>query len=120
MNILIVDDSIAMRKILNDILNSIGSYQIHEAIDGNEALALLAKESIDLVMLDWNMPHLDGLDTLKAIRKSPQFGKVKVVMVTSLSGKKDILTAIQAGADNYITKPFSKEVIEEKLSEMQE
>ena len=115
MRILIVDDSIAMRRVEKNMLIEWGFSDIVEATDGAHALKLVAAAKFDLILLDWKMPVLSGLDTLKSLKSNPDFKSIPVVMVTSESFKLKILEAIQAGAANYIIKPFSDEVFREKL-----
>lgn len=85
------------------------------AADGYQALKLIATTNFDLILLDWRMPVLSGLDTLKQLKAMPDFSAIPVVMVTSESQKRKILGAIQAGAANYLIKPFDEETLREKL-----
>jgi two-component system, chemotaxis family, chemotaxis protein CheY len=115
MRILIVDDSAAMRHVERTMLEDMGVSDITEAADGSQALKMVASGKFDLILLDWKMPVLSGLDTLKRLKANPDFKSIPVVMVTSESNKPKILEAIQSGAANYIIKPFSDEVLKEKL-----
>ncbi|HKP98348.1 MAG TPA: response regulator [Fibrobacteria bacterium] len=115
MRILIVDDSVSMRRVERSMLTDMGFSDIKEAADGSEALKMVSSGKFDLILLDWKMPVLSGLDTLKRLKASPDFKSIPVVMVTSESNKTKILEAIQSGAANYIIKPFSDEVLKEKL-----
>ena len=115
MRILIVDDSVAMRHVERTMLEDMGFSDIAEAADGSQALKMVASGKFDLILLDWKMPVLSGLDTLKQLKANPDFKSIPVVMVTSESNKSKILEAIQSGAANYIIKPFSDEVLKEKL-----
>jgi len=116
MRVLLVDDSSAMRRIQRTQLNNMNITDIIEAGNGKEALDMLASNMpLDLVTLDINMPEMDGMTCLRAIRKDPAYASVKVVMVTSESEKKKVIEAIQAGANNYIVKPFTPEAYREKL-----
>ena len=115
MRVLIVDDSVAMRRVERSMLEDMGLSDISEAADGSQALKLVSSRKFDLILLDWKMPVLSGLDTLKKLKANPDFKAIPVVMVTSESNKPKILEAIQSGAANYIIKPFSDEVLKEKL-----
>jgi two-component system chemotaxis response regulator CheY len=91
-------------------------YEVREAGNGSEALATLSSgASADLVMADWNMPVMDGLELLQKIRASPAFGNVPVVMVTTEAEVDQMTTAIEAGATEYVMKPFTKEILADKL-----
>lgn len=113
---LVVDDSRAMRGILSKILMRIG-FEVLKAGDGLEAIAALADAvpPIDVVLSDWNMPKMNGLEFLKVVRADPRFADVVVVMVTTETHIEQIATALAAGADEYIMKPFTAEMVEDKL-----
>jgi two-component system chemotaxis response regulator CheY len=115
MKILIADDSSTMRRILINILEEAGFADVVEACDGEEALGQIEVHSPDLVLLDWNMPNLNGLDTLKRIRDREATRTLPVIMVTSEAEKTHVLAAIQAGANNYVVKPFTPDTIREKV-----
>jgi two-component system chemotaxis response regulator CheY len=116
MKVLLVDDSRAMRVILKNQLSMLGVKEFVEAEDGRDALAKLTENMpVDLVALDVNMPVMDGMQCLKAIRAKKEFDGVKVVMVTSEAEKSKIIEAISSGANNYIVKPFTPETIKQKL-----
>lgn len=118
MRILLVDDSSAIRHIQRKILESLENIEVEEAQDGEAALQKLKAAEVDLVLLDWNMPKMDGLTTLKNIRANEATKNVKVVMCTSESEKKRVFEAIQSGANNYIVKPFTPETLTAKLKEL--
>lgn len=118
MKILIVDDFATMRKILKNILKDLGYTDILEAEDGDVALEILKKEKVDLVISDWNMPNMDGLSLLKAIRSDEALKDTPVLMVTAEAQKQNVLEAVKAGVNNYIVKPFTPEVIKEKISKI--
>ena len=104
-----------MRRILSNVLSQAGiADQIHAA-DGLEAVQAVAQEGIGLVLMDWNMPNLNGFDTLVAIRKGG--GKMPIIMVTTEAEKSRILDALKAGANNYVIKPFTTEGIVAKIQE---
>jgi two-component system chemotaxis response regulator CheY len=115
MKALIVDDSSAMRSYLTQILVP-HSFECSHANDGDEALQVLAdEENFDLVLLDWNMPMRDGLQTLNAIRKQPEFDNIRVMMVTTEIDQERILQALSGGANEYLMKPFTPEIVAAKL-----
>jgi two-component system chemotaxis response regulator CheY len=116
--VLIVDDFATMRRILKNILKKIGFTQILEADDGSNALKLLEKEKVDLVISDWNMPKMTGLEFLKAVRSNTAFKDLPFLMVTAEAQKQNIIEAVQAGVSNYVVKPFTEEVITEKLAKI--
>lgn len=116
MKILLVDDSATMRRIQRTQLNNLGIKDIVEAGDGNEALTVLAENMpIDIILLDWNMPVMDGLTFLKKIRTEDVYKDVKVIMCTSESEKVKVVETLKAGANNYIVKPFTPEALKEKI-----
>ena len=113
--ILVVEDSFTMRRIVKNILLKIGFETIYEADNGNEALDHLANSQIDLVITDWNMPEMDGLTLVKSIRGNDKLAKTPILMVTTENAKDDILNALRNGVDNYVVKPFTQEVMKEKI-----
>lgn len=115
MRILIVDDSPVMRSMLKRLLVAMGIKEVTEAGDGYQALQLIATSIFDLILLDWRMPVLPGLDTLKQLKAMPDLCAIPVVMVASESQKQNIVEAIQAGAADYIIKPFDEKILREKL-----
>jgi two-component system chemotaxis response regulator CheY len=116
MKILLVDDSAAMRRILKTQLNSVGFTDITEAANGQHALDILkGNPSYELMLLDVNMPHMDGLTLLKILRADSRFNKIKIIMCTSEADKSKVMQALTAGANNYIVKPFTPETLMEKL-----
>jgi two-component system, chemotaxis family, chemotaxis protein CheY len=117
---LVVDDSRAMRGILAKILARLG-FEVVQASDGVEALAALdaAMPPVQLVLSDWNMPEMNGLEFVKALRANPKFADVVVIMVTTETHIEQMMTALSAGANEYIMKPFTSEMVEEKLRMLQ-
>ena len=93
--------------------------QYLEAENGSEALDILMKQPIDLVLLDWNMPKLSGIDFLKKVRGISRYAKLPIIMVTSESAKYNVVEALQSGATDYIVKPLNGKVLLEKMSEIQ-
>jgi two-component system chemotaxis response regulator CheY len=118
MKILIVDDFATMRKILRNILKQIGFTNISDADDGTTALKALQKEKFDLILCDWNMPEMPGIDLLNAIRSDDALKDIPFVMVTAEAQKDNILDAVKAGVSNYVVKPFTAETINEKLNKV--
>jgi two-component system chemotaxis response regulator CheY len=116
MKMLLVDDSVTMRRIQKTQINSLGITDILEAGDGQEALGKLKSNMpIDMVLLDWNMPIMDGMAFLKTVRADAAFKDVKVIMCTSESEKSKVVEALKSGANNYIVKPFTPEALKEKI-----
>src|SRR3972149_7504930 len=118
MKILVVDDFSTMRRIVKNILKQIGYTEIDEAEDGNGALAKLRQDKYDLIVSDWNMPNMTGLDLLKAIRADGALNGIPVLMVTAEAKKENVVEAIKAGVNNYIVKPFTAEVLREKIEKI--
>lgn len=116
MKILLVDDSGTMRHIQKRTLAELGLTDIKEAVDGATALKEVESTKFDLILMDWNMPNLTGIEALKKLKANPSHKDIPVVMVTSESEKSHIVEAIQAGAANYVLKPFSADVLKEKLA----
>jgi two-component system, chemotaxis family, chemotaxis protein CheY len=115
MKVLVVDDFATMRKIVRNILKQIGFEDITEAEDGSVALRLIKSESVGLVVTDWNMPNMSGLDLLREIRQNPQTASLPVLMVTAEGLKENVMDAVKAGVNNYVVKPFTAEVLQEKI-----
>ncbi len=116
--VLVVDDFSTMRRIIKNILKQIGYINIDEAEDGNSALARLRQDKYDLVITDWNMPNMSGLDLLKAIRGDSALNCVPILMVTAEAKKESVVEAIKAGVNNYVVKPFTAEVLKEKIEKI--
>jgi two-component system chemotaxis response regulator CheY len=116
MRALVVDDSRTVRIILRQILQEMGT-DVVEAGDGLEALEQLRRNpEIDLVLVDWNMPVMNGLDFILAVRAQADLDDVRIVMVTTETEGEQVARALQAGANEYVMKPFTKEVLVAKLS----
>ena len=116
MKILVVDDFAAMRRILKNVFTQIGFTNIIEADDGTTALDVLKDNKVDLIVSDWNMPKMSGLDLLKTVRSNESTKDTPFLMVTASSQKDDVLEAVQAGVSNYIVKPFTADTVKEKLA----
>ena len=117
-NLLIVDDSTAIRKILLRVLNQTGLElgQVLEAGDGKEALRLMEDHDVSLVLSDINMPNMDGLELLRSLRGSSKWHDVPVVMITTEGGQARVQEAIELGATSYVRKPFSADLLRDKLA----
>ncbi len=115
-NALVVDDSRTIRTIIRRILIELG-YEVCEAANGIEALKLLETDraAVRLVLADWNMPEMNGFDLLKQIRRNPRFDSLKVLMVTTETEMGQMASALAAGANEYVMKPFTKDILLEKL-----
>ena len=111
---LVVDDSKVIRKVARHILEALG-YQVSEAADGREALAFCTAAAPDVVLLDWNMPVMSGMDFLRALGSADLERRPKIVFCTTENGMAHIRAAIDAGADEYVMKPFDRETLESKL-----
>jgi two-component system chemotaxis response regulator CheY len=117
-DVLVVDDSAAIRKILQRVLRQTGMaiHTIHEAGDGLEALTLLGAQKVDLILSDINMPKMDGLQLLAAIKASDHLRHIPVVMITTEGGETKVAEAVKLGAAGYVRKPFTADQIKEKLA----
>ncbi len=118
MRILVVDDFSTMRRIIKNVLHELGYANTAEADDGKTALPMLQGGSYDFVITDWNMPGMQGIDLLKAIRSDAKLAKTPVLMVTAEAKKDQIVMAAQAGVNGYIVKPFTAETLREKISKI--
>lgn len=116
--ILIVDDSPTMRRIIKNTLERIGFKASYEAENGKEALDQLALHPINFVITDWNMPEMNGLEFVTALRNTPEYAKLPVLMITTRGMKEDVLQAVQAGVNNYVVKPFTPETLEAKIGKL--
>ncbi len=115
MRILVVDDFSTMRRIVRNLLKELGFVNVEEAEDGAAALQKLQNGTFEFVVTDWNMPNMDGLQLLKAIRSAPTLQHLPVLMITAEAKRENIIAAAQAGASGYIVKPFTAATLAEKL-----
>jgi len=115
MRILVVDDFQTMRRIIINLLRQLGFTNVVEAADGRLALEKVKDDSIDLIVSDWNMPNMTGLEFLKAVRASEEYKEIPFIMVTAEGKKENVIAAVQAGVSNYIVKPFNAATLKEKL-----
>jgi len=117
-NVLIVDDFATMRRIIKGVLKQLGFSNLIEAEDGEAALKELRKEKIGLIVSDWNMPNMTGLELLKAVRADSNLKGIPFLMVTAEGQKENVIQAVQAGVSNYIVKPFTPETFNAKLEKI--
>ena len=117
-NILIVDDSSTMRKIVQRNLKQTGLDvgEVYQAGDGQEALAVLAENTVHLILSDWNMPNMDGLGLVQAVRNDPSNAHIRIIMITTEGGESKVAEAITSGANGYVKKPFTADDLEKQLT----
>ena len=115
---LVVDDFSTMRRIVKNLLNDLGYANVQEADDGNTALPLLKAGSFDVLITDWNMPGMPGIDLLKAVRADPKLAKMPVLMLTAEAKREQIIEAAQAGVNGYVIKPFTAQTLGDKLGKI--
>jgi two-component system chemotaxis response regulator CheY len=119
--VLVVDDFPTMRRIVKNLLKQLGFENIDEAEDGIQALNKLKSGEYGLVISDWNMPNMEGIELLRNVRQSPEpLKSIPFLMVTAEAEKEKVIEAIKSGVDNYIVKPFTAELLTEKLSKIAE
>jgi len=118
MKVLVVDDFATMRKIEKNILGQLGIKDVDEADDGSTALPKIQQNHYDVILLDWNMPNMSGLELLKAVRSDPSTKDVPIIMVTAEALKDNIIAAAQAGVNDYTVKPFTAAILEDKLKKV--
>ena len=115
MRILLVDDSKTMRNIQKSILSQLGYTELEEACDGQDALSKVGAFSPELLLVDWNMPNMDGLTFVKEFRKNDK--ETPIIMVTTESERSSVVEAIKAGVNNYVVKPFTPDVLSQRINE---
>ncbi len=116
MKLLVVDDSSTMRRIIKNTLQRLGHKDILEGGDGVEGWNVLnSNPDVDKLITDWNMPEMNGLELVKKVRADSRFTDLPIIMVTTEGGKAEVITALKAGVNNYIVKPFTPQVLKEKL-----
>ncbi len=118
LKVLVVDDFPTMRRIMKNLLKQVGFENIDEAEDGAQALAKLKAGGYGLVVSDWNMPVMEGIELLKHVREDEALKTMPFLMVTAEAEKDKVITAFKAGVDNYVVKPFTAEVLKEKLEKI--
>jgi len=115
MKVLVIDDSRAMRAILSKIMSELG-FDVVTAADGREGLDRLCEDDgVGLVLVDWNLPGMNGYEFVKAVRRDPSWDEVRLIMVTTETERENVSRAMDAGADEYVMKPFTEDVLLEKL-----
>lgn len=115
MRILVVDDFQTMRRIIINLLKQLGFNNTAEADDGTTGWDKVAVEKFDLIISDWNMPKMTGIDFLKKVRATDQFKTIPFIMVTAEGKRENVIAAVQAGVSNYIVKPFNAATLKEKM-----
>jgi two-component system chemotaxis response regulator CheY len=118
MKVLVVDDFSTMRRIVKNLLRDLGFTNIQEADDGNTALPMLQNGTFDFVVTDWNMPGMQGIDLLRAIRADSTLAHIPVLLITAEAKKEQIVMAAQAGVNGYIVKPFTAGTLKTKLDKI--
>ena len=118
--ILVVDDFATMRKVVRNLLKQVGYDDIVEAEDGVMALRALKSQKIDVIISDWNMPNMSGLELLRAVRDDADLAKTPFLMVTAEALQDNVVAAVKAGVNEYIVKPFTAEVLNEKIVKIME
>ena len=118
MKILIVDDFSTMRRIIKNLLRDLGFSNTQEADDGQTALPMLQSGNFDFLVTDWNMPGMTGIDLLRAVRADEKLSTLPVLLVTAEQKREQIVEAAQAGVNGYIVKPFTAEVLKEKIGKI--
>lgn len=118
MKILIVDDFSTMRRIIKNLMRDLGYANTHEADDGSTALPVLKSGSFDFLITDWNMPIMQGIDLLKAVRADPLLASLPVLLVTAEARREQIVAAAEAGVNGYIVKPFTAQTLKEKIEKI--
>ena len=118
MRVLIVDDFSTMRRIIKNILRQIGFTNVVEADDGTTAWDILNKDKIEFIISDWNMPQMTGIELLRKVRSSEEFADLPFLMVTAEAQQENIIEAVQAKVSNYIVKPFTADVMKQKIDKI--
>ncbi|EGJ48484.1 response regulator [Desulfocurvibacter africanus] len=118
MQVLVVDDFPTMRRIMKDILRQLGFQNIVEAEDGVMAWEILGKQPIDFIVADWNMPKMTGIELLRKVRQSKDYQNMPFLMVTAEAQQENIIEAVQAKVSNYVIKPFTADILEQKIAKI--
>lgn len=116
--ILVVDDFSTMRRIIKNILRQLGFNNVVEADDGTTAWDVLNKDRIEFIISDWNMPQMTGIELLRKVRSSEEFGDLPFLMVTAEAQQENIIEAVQAKVSNYIVKPFTADTMKQKIDKI--
>ena len=115
MRFLVVDDSSTMRRIIINTLHKLGHRDVVEAANGREGIDRVTEGPVDLIITDWNMPEMNGIEFIRSLRAMAGQQQVPVLMVTTNAAKDDIVEALRAGVNNYVVKPFTPDTIREKI-----
>jgi two-component system chemotaxis response regulator CheY len=118
MRIMTVEDSATMRRIIKNTLKRLGYEDVIEAENGQVALAKLTTDKVDFVITDWSMPEMNGLDFIMEVRKNEATRSLPVLMITTVAEREDIITALQAGVNSYIVKPFDADTLKAKIDQV--
>jgi two-component system, chemotaxis family, chemotaxis protein CheY len=118
MKILIVDDFTTMRRIVRNLLKQLGFENVEESEDGQQAFSKLKEEKYHFIISDWNMPNMTGIELLQNVRRDPELKGLPFLMVTAESEKEKVIEAIKSGVNNYIIKPFTAEILKEKMEKI--
>jgi two-component system chemotaxis response regulator CheY len=118
MKIMVVDDSPTSRRLVISALRGLGYSDFDDASDGQEAIIKLRKSNFDLLITDWNMPNLNGLELTKLVRKDPNISKLPIILITTRGDKDDLIDALKNQVDNYIVKPFTPKILKEKIDKV--
>ena len=118
MKILVVDDFSTMRRIVKNLLKQLGFENIDEAEDGEQAFAKLKNGRFNFIVSDWNMPNMTGIELLKSVRADPELKALPFLMVTAEADKEKVVEAIKSGVNNYVIKPFTAEILKEKMDKI--
>lgn len=117
-NVLVIDDFPTMRRIVKNLLKQLGYENVDEAENGAEALKKLKNGNFQMVISDWNMPVMEGIELLRQVRNDQQLKDIAFIMVTAEAEKEKVIEAIKSGVDNYIVKPFTGEILKEKIEKV--
>ena len=115
MRILVIDDAMTMRRIVINLLRQLGFTNMNEADDGTTGWEKLQQETFDLIISDWNMPKMTGIDLLRKVRADAKYAQTPFIMVTAEGKRENVIAAVQAGVSNYIVKPFNAATLKEKM-----
>jgi len=119
LRLLVVDDSSTMRRIIKNTLARLDYKDVLEAEHGAAAWQVLQQhDDVDVLITDWNMPEMNGLELVKKVRSQEKYADMPIIMVTTEGGKAEVITALRAGVNNYIVKPFTPQVLKEKLEDV--
>ncbi len=116
--ILVVEDLKIMHRVIANALSALGDVEIVEATDGLDALAKLQREKIDLIITDWLMPNMDGIELVESVKRDEDLQNIKTLMITSVDDKPRVVKALKTGVNDYIAKPFKPEILIEKAKKL--